>query len=397
MKNRRKIIISIFLSIILSLTLTGCLPTIEDYKELAAYKKQGKINAKNYIKEKYGFDIKIINTTVSGRTDILSSDFTYGGEVYIKAKANNKTFHIYITGKTESTDGIDDYQTKEIEKDYINLLTNTLKIKPYNYKFEYNNSYPNYLTNTNLIHEYYDKNNLNEIIKNIKFLELYYINNIDLNSLDISTLSKEYNNAKLSIINFKTKNDYLQYKIEYKNDEDNCSSSCDNKFIIYKQNELILNNSNTEYYEYNKSHYNNEVYIYSFDKESIPITISNTNMDIEKIKESLYTSRKKDKYKNKTIKQITNTYSIPCEDTMFYIFFPIIKKNNTYSNLIQQIDEFELIFAYEYYRNDILTYDYEENIREFTANSYYYYDKKFIDCSKNQDIKFTLLRATKKD
>ena len=58
----RKITCYLFL-ILIMLTVTGCGYTREEKKAMKRYEKQGRENAKNYIKEKYGFDAVIKKLT----------------------------------------------------------------------------------------------------------------------------------------------------------------------------------------------------------------------------------------------------------------------------------------------------------------------------------------------
>lgn len=389
--------LKIFFIIIISLILTGCIPNLNDIKELNSYKKQAKQNAINYIKDKYGFDIKIKNINIDGYLDPLELDYKNQSTALIKAEANNKNFNIYITGKKESLEGIDDYQTEEIEKDYLSSILNEIQIEPKDYQFEYSVNYANQVNKTNLINEYYDKNNLNEIIKHIKKLNLYFITDINLSTLNLTNYQNNYPNANINLITFKTEKEYKQYKQEYLNEK---AYNNDNRLIIYKQSELILKKENLEYYEYNKSNYNNDVYIYTQTNNNIQIQESVENINLDKIKEKIYKdSNLTSKYKNIVIEQITKTYEIPCEDIIHYIYFPLNKKlnSNTIPNMPQTIKEYELIFAYEYIKDNNVLYDLSYNIREFTATSYYHNQHRFLNCNKDYSIKFTILHAKEKD
>ena len=56
--GKRKAVYWILLALIM-VTVTGCGYTLEEKREMKRYEKQGRENAKNYIREKYGIDAKI--------------------------------------------------------------------------------------------------------------------------------------------------------------------------------------------------------------------------------------------------------------------------------------------------------------------------------------------------
>lgn len=53
--GKRKAVYWILLALIM-VTVTGCGYTLEEKREMKRYEKQGRENAKNYIREKYGID-----------------------------------------------------------------------------------------------------------------------------------------------------------------------------------------------------------------------------------------------------------------------------------------------------------------------------------------------------
>ena len=57
--GKRKAVYWILLALIM-VTVTGCGYTLEEKREMKRYEKQGRENAKNYIREKYGIDARTL-------------------------------------------------------------------------------------------------------------------------------------------------------------------------------------------------------------------------------------------------------------------------------------------------------------------------------------------------
>ena len=150
---------------------TSCFYSNEEKELVKKYEEQAKINAVKYVKSKYGYDAKVISAKAAKNTNSISPipNYTPTGYVYVKLKVNKKEFYVYITGEQESIDGKDNYQQDEIEKDLLELLKTNIGISPYNYSVEYPNStIYNNTENSNLIKEYYNKNNLSDVLQYIK-------------------------------------------------------------------------------------------------------------------------------------------------------------------------------------------------------------------------------------
>ncbi|MBR6690859.1 MAG: hypothetical protein IKL65_05960 [Bacilli bacterium] len=203
-----------------------------------------------------------------------------------------------------------------------------------------------------------------------------------MNELNLTNILGDINTTNVSLINFKSIDDYEKFLKEKSNEKSGCQLDCDDRYIIYKNNELIINKGNVQYYQYNKNTYNNEVYIYSNDIN--PIKISLSNLNLEKIKNEMYKYSYYD-YKNKKIINISNVYTISKTSSEFNIYFPIYKN-------FKYVDSNELIFAYQCYKNDMEYYYFEPNIVEKTYTSYYFYKEHFSGCDLDKDINFVLLK-----
>lgn len=374
MKKIKNIIIVIALIFLL----TGCYSK-EEKKLIKKYEDQAKINAVDYIKEKYGFDAEIISVKAARYNSSISPipDWAPTGDVYVKLKANKKSFYVYITGEDYSISGIDSYQQEEIEDDIIKLLKDNINFKLYDYSITYPNTDIYNITNSNLIGEYYNKNNISEVLKNIENIELYYINYNKLNTLDLTNILPYIFNTNVSLINFETIDDYEKYISEKENKDSHCQLSCDDRYIIYKKDALVINKGETKYYEYNKSSFDNEIYIYSDNLEKIDIKVS--SIDLEKMKNELYNHNYYD------FEQVSNVYSIPQTSAYLFIYFPNQK--------IKISKNEELLLGYQCYRENS---DYYAFYQYPIFNvEYYFFSERFSSCDSDKNINFMLLKANK--
>ena len=356
--------------LLLILLLTGCY-SMEDRKLAKQYKKQGKENAINYIKEKYGVDAKVKN--VKEEVDCNNSwkciHSTPTGLVTVKMNIDKKNFNVYVTGKEVSNEASDDYQLDTIENDLVNYFKNNTNIEFYDYKITFNTKY---------IKELYN-NNLNDIAKYIDNIELYYIEK-DINSINLGSINSflQSYNGNINLINFKDTDACDAYKnIEFDKKE---------FLIIYKINELIINKNSRVSYVYDKfTTYNNEVYIYSpTTNNRFEITESNFD-DIKKFKK-LY---KDLNYKKITL--ISNIYEINRPREVLYVFFPKNDLKNNYKDKLFVASECYVKGVKKQFINSYF-HDHTK-IRINDIGLYYTEEENFSTCDANTKVSFALIKV----
>lgn len=185
----------IVLNLLLVLLLTGCVYTYEEIKAMGQYKKQGEINALNYVKEKYAFDATV-EKVVCERTDGGGDPSPpMSGKVYVTLKYNEKSFVVRISGEEVTTLGEDNYQYESIKaalEEKLYTITNL----PAEELFLY---YGNYSLASDMVDIYFDGNNLLEIFEKLQFplsAVVTYINqdiaNIDREKVTEQTGIKNY-------------------------------------------------------------------------------------------------------------------------------------------------------------------------------------------------------------
>lgn len=361
-----------YLILILILVLVSGCYSKEDKKLAKQYKEQAKINALDYVKEKYGIEAKVksVKEEVECNNSWKCINSNPSGNVTVKLNYDKKDFIVFVTGKKKTTNALDNYQFNEIEESLINYFKNNINLELYDYKIKYNTPY---------IQEKYD-NNLNDMAKYIDKIELYYIGdyNLDINTSSIESFLQVYNGT-FNLIDFKTKELCDTYKkIEIENNS---------YLMIYKYNELNINNKQRSFHRYNNiTTYNDEVYIYS------PTTNNSFEISTGKLDEI---KNYKKLYKDldyKKIKIITNEYSINRPREILYIYFPKEKvsakeNDNVYLAFECYVKGIKKHFISSYFSDNT-------DIKINNIGLYYMEEENLSICDVNKKINFALIKVS---
>ncbi|MCM1227440.1 MAG: hypothetical protein NC320_08455 [Clostridium sp.] len=119
----KKTIIPFILMIAIFL-MTGCVDSKEQKKLNTQYVNRAKINAENYIEEKYDFTPEILDAVQERQYGMFNS--TPLSTVYVRMTYNGRDFGVYIDGSCENTDGSDNYQQPELKKYFAELIAQKL-------------------------------------------------------------------------------------------------------------------------------------------------------------------------------------------------------------------------------------------------------------------------------
>lgn len=120
-----KRVISIVLVMISILALGGCGYTKEEKAEMEELKRTAEKNAKEYVKEKYGFDAKVVESKCD---TVESMDFSPAptGDVFVQMKYQKEKFWVFIDGEDKTRDGYDNYQAAQILEDFKQKIEDVL-------------------------------------------------------------------------------------------------------------------------------------------------------------------------------------------------------------------------------------------------------------------------------
>lgn len=214
----RKITCYLFL-ILIMLTVTGCGYTREEKKEMKRYEKQGRENAKNYIKEKYGFDAAIKKLTCETYNSGPVPDFSPSptGNVFVKMNYHGEDFSVVISGENTNTDGIDNYQLKKI--------TTALKQELYEITgFHADGVYVSYgeYGSTNeekngMIHTFYDGENLAEILQDESPRTVVSYVNHPVDQIPVSEVSWKTGVNTMLLVDYESQEAYQSIRQPYYN------------------------------------------------------------------------------------------------------------------------------------------------------------------------------------
>lgn len=375
MKNSIKLL-KVGIVICFILFLAGCGYTKEEKELMKQYSKQAKINAKNYIFDKYGFEADIIDTYLEkcGTGPIPDFSPPPTSWVYVEMKYNNKKFHVYITGEKESTDGYDNYQFDIVKKAFMEYVKNKLKVEPVMCNFYYGENYPFYEKYNGLIHQYYDGTNLKEALSSKGFRAVFeYVNDVDFKSIHNSNYFDGYlEDGLMLFVKYPTENAYDKVSTHLYNILGTPQTNDLYENAIYIDNALLVDNIGDEYYEFNLNEYDGFYYLDSDNNE--------------KVKFSKTLPEDPSNWKGKgTIdaKIISDAYSIETSAKSVRIYFPISKINKP-----NKFKDIKIATSYMYKGEK----DYSADTLVYKVGDYYFFSLYLKDYS---DVNFVILEDTK--
>lgn len=92
--------------------LSGCGVSEEQRQENEKNLAQAQENAREYVKEKYGFEAEVTGGEVESLRGMFGPSFS--GYAYVTMQYDGKKFEVYMDGRKKYTTGVDDYQKEEI-------------------------------------------------------------------------------------------------------------------------------------------------------------------------------------------------------------------------------------------------------------------------------------------
>lgn len=207
------------LLILIMVAMTGCGYTLEEKKEMKRYEKQGRENAENYIKEKYGFDAEIKDLTCEKYNSGAVPDFSPSptGNVFVKMNYHGEDFSVLISGETKNTDGIDNYQLPEI--------TTALKQELYEITgVQAESAYVCYGENSStddekngMIHTFYDGKNLTEILQEESPEVVVSYVDYPVNQIPVSEVSRKTSVDTMLFVDYESQEAYQSVRQPYYN------------------------------------------------------------------------------------------------------------------------------------------------------------------------------------
>lgn len=216
--GKRKAVYWILLALIM-VTVTGCGYTLEEKREMKRYEKQGRGNAKNYIREKYGIDAKITEINCEKYSSSPVPDFfpSPTGNVFVKMKYKGAEFLVAISGQKKNTDGLDNYQFQEIATAFAQEMYNITGLHA---ESDYV-CYGEYGTvkdeKNGMIHTFYDGENLAEVLQKESARAVVSYANQDVEQIPVSQISQKTGVDTILLTDYESREAYQTVRCPYYN------------------------------------------------------------------------------------------------------------------------------------------------------------------------------------
>ena len=216
--GKRKAVYWILLALIM-VTVTGCDYTLEEKREMKRYEKQGRENAKNYIREKYGIDAKITEINCEKYSSSPVPDFfpSSTGNVFVKMKYKGADFFVAISGQKKNTDGLDNYQFQEIATAFAQEMYNITGLHAESAYVCYGEYGTVKDEKNGMIHTFYDGENLAEVLQKESARAVVSYANQDVEQVPVSQISQKTGVDTILLTDYESREAYQTVGCPYYN------------------------------------------------------------------------------------------------------------------------------------------------------------------------------------
>lgn len=216
--GKRKAVYWLFLALIM-VTVTGCGYTLEEKREMKRYEKQGRENAKNYIREKYGIDAKITEINCEKYSSSPVPDFfpSPTGNVFVKMKYKGADFLVAISGQKKNTDGLDNYQFQEIATAFAQEMYNITGLHAESAYVCYGEYGTVKDEKNGMIHTFYDGENLAEVLQKESARAVVSYANQDVEQIPVSQISQKTGVDTILLTDYESREAYQTVRCPYYN------------------------------------------------------------------------------------------------------------------------------------------------------------------------------------
>lgn len=216
--GKRKVVYWILLALIM-VTVTGCGYTLEEKREMKRYEKQGRENAKNYIREKYGIDAKITEINCEKYSSSPVPDFfpSPTGNVFVKMKYKGADFLVAISGQKKNMDGLDNYQFQEIATAFAQEMYNITGLHAESAYVCYGEYGTVKDEKNGMIHTFYDGENLAEVLQKESARAVVSYANQDVEQIPVSQISQKTGVDTILLTDYESREAYQAVGCPYYN------------------------------------------------------------------------------------------------------------------------------------------------------------------------------------
>ena len=330
--GKRKAVYWILLALIV-VTVTGCGYTLEEKREMKRYEKQGRENAKNYIREKYGIDAKITEINCEKYSSSPVPDFfpSPTGNVFVKMKYKGAEFLVAISGQKKNTDGLDNYQFQEIATAFAQEMYNITGLHAESAYVCYGEYGTVKDEKNGMIHTFYDGENLAEVLQKESARAVVSYANQDVEQIPVSQISQKTGVDTILLTDYESREAYQTVRCPYYN---LAGWPIENGI----ENQLYLING------YRVVGAGEDTYVKCEKKIQDDIILITENPKDQIILEKTSLDSQKNWNGNGFIdaKQVASAYAFDTNSEKVYVYFPVEKLDT------KEVKEAQLVKQYQY-------------------------------------------------
>lgn len=330
--GKRKAVYWILLALIM-VTVTGCGYTLEEKREMKRYEKQGRENAKNYIREKYGIDAKITEINCEKYSSSPVPDFfpSPTGNVFVKMKYKGAEFFVAISGQKKNTDGLDNYQFQEIATAFAQEMYNITGLHAESAYVCYGEYGTVKDEKNGMIHTFYDGENLAEVLQKESARAVVSYANQDVEQIPVSQISQKTGVDTILLTDYESREAYQTVRCPYYN---LAGWPIENGI----ENQLYLMNG------YRVVGAGEDTYVKCEKKIQDDIILITENPKDQIILEKTSLDSQENWNGNGFIdaKQVANAYTFDTNSEKVYVYFPVEKLDT------KEVKEAQLVKQYQY-------------------------------------------------
>lgn len=330
--GKRKAVYWILLALIM-VTVTGCGYTLEEKREMKRYEKQGRENAKNYIREKYGIDAKITEINCEKYSSSPVPDFfpSPTGNVFVKMKYKGADFLVAISGQKKNMDGLDNYQFQEIATAFAQEMYNITGLHAESAYVCYGEYGTVKDEKNGMIHTFYDGENLAEVLQKESARAVVSYANQDVEQIPVSQISQKTGVDTILLTDYESREAYQTVRCPYYN---LAGWPIENGI----ENQLYLMNG------YRVVGAGEDTYVKCEKKIQDDIILITENPKDQIILEKTSLDSQENWNGNGFIdaKQVANAYTFDTNSEKVYVYFPVEKLDT------KEVKEAQLVKQYQY-------------------------------------------------
>lgn len=330
--GKRKAVYWILLALIM-VTVTGCGYTLEEKREMKRYEKQGRENAKNYIREKYGIDAKITEINCEKYSSSPVPDFfpSPTGNVFVKMKYKGADFLVAISGQKKNTDGLDNYQFQEIATAFAQEIYNITGLHAESAYVCYGEYGTVKDEKNGMIPTFYDGENLAEVLQKESARAVVSYANQDVEQIPASQISQKTGVDTILLTDYESREAYQTVRCPYYNLAGwPIENGIENQLYLMNGYRVVSTGEDT-YVKCEKKIQDDIILITENPKEQI--TLEKSSLDPQENWNG-----------NGFIdaKQVASAYTLDTNSEKIYVYFPVEKLDT------KDVKEVQLVKQYQY-------------------------------------------------